>query len=532
MMTNCGCREISHEPIEFEIQKRPQVYVNCGPLLPNDNEPDLCELQSKVICDFKNVIKQLECGEKPDIENILEQISLIFMKGCGYNVAKKMYSTDLEEDYFLRHNNFLSEFETQEEKDQVLMNLGIYNKINNMVTQNDLSKKLDTKIGFIAKVGKFYYGFATSIQYSQWLNSGDDELIIGEWLAPDYVPISYTIAFNNMENIGGDPVASIDVFEGTPFTFPMPTWSSDTSRHFIGWYTEYNPTTNEYSGNCYAAGTRFIPEGGMVFYAKWVKESKTLSFYPNFGNNEPIIMNSYLGETVNLYQALENRTGYTFIEWNTQSDGTGISYNAGQPYEISQDQSFFAQWKINEYTVTFDFNYPTPGDSDIPSNQQTKFNYGDDIIFPSIDNIITSDGKIIKGWNININGDGTNPTKVPDHDITFYAQWEFGYKYKLATELPESEPEWNISSNQQITLLNLIGWNNWKEQDNQYIILPKKVGKSIITDYIDILDQFSQSIIEDFEIIDSNIETIVIIKQNGFSPLDDSDQNGKLIIKI
>jgi len=34
------------------------------------------------------------------------------MNSCGYNVAKKMYATDLEEDYFLRHNNFLSEFET------------------------------------------------------------------------------------------------------------------------------------------------------------------------------------------------------------------------------------------------------------------------------------------------------------------------------------------------------------------------------------------------------------------------------------
>ena len=127
MMTfGCGCREISRTPIEFKIESCPQVHVNCGPLLPNTNDEDFDKLQNKIICDFKKVIKQLECGIQPDIEIILEEISLLFMNGCGYNVAKKMYSTDLEDDYFLRHDNFLSEFDTQEEKNQVLLNLLIY----------------------------------------------------------------------------------------------------------------------------------------------------------------------------------------------------------------------------------------------------------------------------------------------------------------------------------------------------------------------------------------------------------------------
>jgi hypothetical protein len=36
---------------------------------------------------------------------------------CGFGVTKKMYASDPEEDYFLRHSNLLSEFNTQEEKD-------------------------------------------------------------------------------------------------------------------------------------------------------------------------------------------------------------------------------------------------------------------------------------------------------------------------------------------------------------------------------------------------------------------------------
>jgi hypothetical protein len=31
-------------------------------------------------------------------------------------------------------------------------------------------------------------------------------------------------------------------------------------------------------------------------------------------------------------------------------------------------------------------------------------------------------------------------------DITLYAQWELGYKYKLSTEALELEPEWNYSN--------------------------------------------------------------------------------------
>lgn len=244
MMTNCGCREISHEPIEFEIQKRPQVYVNCGPLLPNDNEPDLCELQSKVICDFKDVIKQLECGKKPDIENILEQISLIFMKGCGYNVAKKMYSTDLEEDYFLRHNNFLSEFETQEEKDQVLLNLGIYDKVNALLTRDDVQEMLDSEIDVISsdvndmrnslekKFGFVWtdpntaicYAFSDISSFEKWYSlenrSEDSPRILGKWRlgssSGDSSSTGYQITYYKVSNIAYSPSNdSIDSFQST-----------------------------------------------------------------------------------------------------------------------------------------------------------------------------------------------------------------------------------------------------------------------------------------------------------------------------
>jgi uncharacterized repeat protein (TIGR02543 family) len=39
------------------------------------------------------------------------------------------------------------------------------------------------------------------------------------------------------------------------------------------------------------------------------------------------------------------RTGYTFKEWNTSSDGSGTSYAAGAKYTPTKDTTLYAQWK-------------------------------------------------------------------------------------------------------------------------------------------------------------------------------------------
>lgn len=514
MMTNCGCREISHDPIEFKIQDcRPQVHINCGPLLPNTNELDWGKLQTKVICDFKDVIKQLECGIQPDIEIILEEISLLFMNNCGYNVAKKMYSTDLEEDYFLRHNNFLSEFESQEEKDQVLLNLGIYDKIKNMVTEDRLVNGLNTKIGFVAEVGKYYYGFASEVSYSIWTRTMEDQLIIGKWLRPDYVPIKYTIIFNNM---GGDPVnigeienGRLDITEGMFFNFPEPTWNSDSTRNFVGWYLN-----QEYTGEYYNSGERFIPKSGMTFYAKWVREPRILTFYSNYGNNESTVIDTYLGETVNLCQALV-RTGYSFSGWNTQQDGSGTNYGANDSYIVGENQSFYAQWNINRYTVTFNYNYSS--DPNIPSVETIEVNYGTELnsILPK-QNYVTNDGKIIKGWNINKDGNGHNPEIVTE-DITLYAQWQSAYAYKLVGSDIElnfvEEPSWDYSNGQRTTLKQLAGWNNWKDKQFQYIIFPRKDQLSNIGDYFVHQDDSGLSLLNNYNYVITQDEREQIIRE-------------------
>ena len=525
MKYGCGCREISQTPIEFKIEDHPQVHTNCGPILPSSNDCDLVRLQNKIICDFINIVKQLECGIQPDIEIILEEISLIFMNGCGYNVAKKMYSTDIEDDYFLRHNNFLSEFATQEEKNQVLLNLGIYEKIKDMITRDELTSGLDTKIGFVTPwQGKWYFGFATEEHYHQWLQTGDDNLIIGKWMAGDYVPVTHTIVFNNSE---GDPVNDITVNDKFPFEFPTPTWNSDPTEHFAGWYIN-----EEYTGDVYNAGSMMIAEKSMTFYAKWVKDPRIVTFYPNYGDNTPIVINCYQGDKIDLITI--NRQGYTFLSWNTESDGSGTVYHiGGNKLEVDNNIVLYAQWQINTYTVTFNFNYS--GDPNIPSNQSRTVNYGtliNESFFPQSD-YITNDGKIIRGWNVDPNGNGDNPTYIIQN-ITFYAQWEYGYKYKLTTSIPETEPDWSFSDGQQTILSQLEGWSEWKEQIYQYLIFPYDDSDDI-NHYFEHFDDYNSNLTDLYIKQDVNIPKIIVFRFDiigmGGVWIGDSNQNNKVKIK-
>ena len=50
------------------------------------------------------------------------------------------------------------------------------------------------------------------------------------------------------------------------------------------------------------------------------------------------------------------RANYTFKGWNTNSNGTGTSYPAGSTYNKNEDLTLYAQWEINQATLTVNPN--------------------------------------------------------------------------------------------------------------------------------------------------------------------------------
>lgn len=122
---NCGCGNVS-VPFEFQIYTDPIFVSNINFILPNTTDRSDC-LMEKIIQDYFEIINKLECGIQPDLENILEEMSLIEMKNnWNFSVTKKVYSSsDDEEEDYLKRSQYLSEFETEEEKNQAIKNLGL-----------------------------------------------------------------------------------------------------------------------------------------------------------------------------------------------------------------------------------------------------------------------------------------------------------------------------------------------------------------------------------------------------------------------
>ena len=75
-MNNCGCNPIP-QPFEFEIKDSNNLRVlkSSPEFFPLIN--DLQELKNKIICEYLKIIDSLECGTKPDLEFLLEEISLV-----------------------------------------------------------------------------------------------------------------------------------------------------------------------------------------------------------------------------------------------------------------------------------------------------------------------------------------------------------------------------------------------------------------------------------------------------------------------
>lgn len=77
---NCGCNSPRQERFEFPIQDITSIS-NINLHIDEDifDPEELCKLKNKVICEFLDILNKLECGIQPDLEFLLQEISLIYI---------------------------------------------------------------------------------------------------------------------------------------------------------------------------------------------------------------------------------------------------------------------------------------------------------------------------------------------------------------------------------------------------------------------------------------------------------------------
>lgn len=169
--------------------------------------------------------------------------------------------------------------------------------------------------------------------FAQWYNDSGTE---------------YQVIYNGNGSTSGTAPATVNYnqYQGVPNSGNTGSLTNG-SLTFYGWNTAANGT-----GTPYPVGSNgfTMPASNVTLYAQWVDDSinYTLTYDGNgsTGGSVPAASTSYpdgAGVSV-LGRATLVQSGYTFLGWNTQADGTGTSYPVGNTILMNADNTLYAQW--------------------------------------------------------------------------------------------------------------------------------------------------------------------------------------------
>lgn len=252
------------------------------------------------------------------------------------------------------------------------------------------------------------------------------------------VPVTRTwkIAYN--ANGGSGAPATGTKYNNVSYTIPSTT-PTRTGYDFTGWKATYTSTGNA-TGSTYQAGGT-IGAGANNDYtlvAQWKKKTYTVKYYgnPTAGvSNVPGNQTKTYGDTLKLSSTKPTRAGYTFLRWNTKTDGTGTDYNPGANYTLNADLSLFARWSRNEYQISYDAN----GGVGAPASQTKE--HGTNITLRTEQP--TRTGYTFQSWNSKADGTGADyapgATYSGNANATLYAKWKPNtYKLVFHPNAPEA----------------------------------------------------------------------------------------------
>lgn len=225
--------------------------------------------------------------------------------------------------------------------------------------------------------------------------------------------ITYTLSYN--ANGGSGAPSAVSNITSTTISSTIPT---RTGYDFLGWSTSSNATIATYG-----AGNEISLSSNVTLYAVWRKKTYAVTYNANGGSGAPAAQTKTYGTALTLsstkptkaatsagsYTVTLNANGgtcssdslsaarttsYTFSKWNTNSSGTGTSYNAGASYTTNAALSLYAIYSSS--TSTTSVTLPTP----------TRSGY--DFIGWATSNTATS---------------GTTGSYTPSGNVTLYAIW-------------------------------------------------------------------------------------------------------------
>ena len=201
---------------------------------------------------------------------------------------------------------------------------------------------------------------------------------------------------------------------------------------FTGWARDRRTNPSLQPGGRYT-----LTPGTTTLWAQWKADPAHLIYNSNSGStSQTRRTDGVVDQTLTVIANPFTRSGYTFTGWNTQADGRGKAYAAGNGFRLVADAKsnpvntsvLYAQWRINRVTLKFDPNGGTGGYPDITADAFTTVTIPADAKEPKVQR----PGFRFTGWAMKPtpgNGDtilspGKGTVAMPDQgSITVYAQW-------------------------------------------------------------------------------------------------------------
>ena len=209
------------------------------------------------------------------------------------------------------------------------------------------------------------------------------------WATSDTGSVAYSDgqSVSNLTTTQNGTVNLYAKWNSASVTLPTP---SRQGYSFAGWYNGATQVSSPYT-----------PTANVTLTAHWDEHTYNFVYYGNKPSNantsnsvQSVPGNTVktYSEDVNLTSSTPTLTGWTFVKWTTNADGTGTAFTAGAlvdndnlyPGTNGGNVPLYAQWQETTYTITFNANsgnavsaiqYNINGNQTLPSTTRTGYTF-------------------------------------------------------------------------------------------------------------------------------------------------------------
>ncbi len=278
----------------------------------------------------------------------------------------------------------------------------------------------------------------TGYTFTGWKDSGSNDYYNGQSvsataninLTAQWIANSCTVVFYGNGANGGTPMASQSfAYDESAKALTVNTFTR-TGYTFEGWALT-SGGVKAYDNSASVKNLTTTQNGTVTLYAVWTPNLYTVSFNAGTGGSGTMsIQNHTYNTSLPLPENAFACLGYSFAGWNTNADGSGLSYaNKAWVKNLTavKDASvtLYAQWTADTYSLAFNAN------SGVGSMDYQNFATGDS--GKVSDNRFVKPGYTFDGWNTKADGSGTNYAasaalmtldNLTGASPTLYAKWK------------------------------------------------------------------------------------------------------------